>query len=67
MSNHRSSRRRDYGRRQKEVRDRRSTDLPIDLEGPTGWARAGAWASDSLAPLRSGAHRTGTSLDGAGA
>lgn len=35
---HGSSRRRSYGRRQKELRDRRGLDLTIDLDGPAGWS-----------------------------
>jgi hypothetical protein len=38
-----NSRRRSYGRRQKELRDRRGLDLTIDLDGPTGWPNGGAW------------------------
>ena len=43
MSGHNSSRRRSYGRRQKDLRDRREAEMVIDLEGPTGWPRGGAW------------------------
>ena len=51
MSNaHGSSRRQAYGRRMKDLRDRRSTDLEIDLEGPGGWNRGGAWDSDQSMP-----------------
>ncbi len=51
MSNaHGSSRRQAYGRRMKDLRDRRSTDLEIDLEGPGGWNRGGAWESDGRLP-----------------
>ena len=47
MSNsHGSSRRQAYGRRMKDLRTRRSSDLEIDLEGPSGWNRGGAWDSD---------------------
>lgn len=40
---HGSSRRRSYGRRQKELRDRHEGDLSVDLEGPLRWPRGGAW------------------------
>ncbi len=47
MSNtHGSSRRQAYGRRMKELRTRRDHDLDIDLEGPGGWNRGGAWEAD---------------------
>ena len=39
MSGHRASRRRDYGRRQKDVRSRRAEAPAIDLDGPELWAR----------------------------
>ena len=51
MSNaHGSSRRQAYGRRMKDLRNRRSTDLEVDLEGPGGWNRGGAWESDRTLP-----------------
>ena len=43
MSGHNSSRRRAYGRRQKDLRDRNESEMTIDLEGPSGWPRGGAW------------------------
>ncbi len=43
MSGHRASRRRDYGRRQKDVRARRVDLPPIDLDGPALWVRGRAW------------------------
>ena len=47
MSNgHGSSRRQAYGRRMKDLRTRRSSDLEIDLEGPSDWSRGGAWESE---------------------
>ncbi len=49
MSGHRASRRRDYGRRQKDVRSRRAAPPAIDLDGPELWARARAW---HLGPVR---------------
>jgi hypothetical protein len=51
MSGHNSSRRRAYGRRQKDLRDRPGSEMVIDLEGPSGWPRGGAW--DRPAPSRS--------------
>ncbi len=50
MSGHGSSRRRNYGKRQKDLRDRRTFDLSVDLEGPAGWPRGGGWD----APLKVG-------------
>ena len=47
---HGTSRRRSYGRRQKELRDRRDGELSIDLEGPGTWPRGGAWG---MGPIRS--------------
>ncbi len=48
---HGSSRRQAYGRRMKDLRTRRRTDLEVDLEGPEGWSRGGAWDDDaSMAP-----------------
>lgn len=59
MSNgHGSSRRQAYGRRMKDLRTRRSTDLEIDLEGPSDWSRGGAWDADR--PL----HRASLNVDG---
>jgi hypothetical protein len=46
MSGHRSSRRQSYGRRQKDVRDRRIDDMQVDLDGPNGWLRARSWTAD---------------------
>jgi hypothetical protein len=43
MSGHRSSRRQSYGKRQKDVRGRHLDEMPVDLEGPSGWLRAGRW------------------------
>ena len=48
-SRHGNSRRQAYGRRMKDLRTRRSTDMEIDLEGPAGWSRGGAWDSDRSA------------------
>lgn len=51
MSNgHGSSRRQAYGRRMKDLRTRRSTDPEVDLEGPTGWNRGGAWDDERQLP-----------------
>jgi hypothetical protein len=52
-SRHGNSRRQAYGRRMKELRTRRSADMEIDVEGPAGWSRGGAWDSDRS--LHSGA------------
>lgn len=44
MSNgHGSSRRQTYGRRMKDLRTRRDSELDVDLEGPQGWSRGAAW------------------------
>jgi hypothetical protein len=40
---HTSSRRRSYGRRQKDLRERRATDLVIDQDGPRHWPRGRGW------------------------
>lgn len=51
MSNaHGSSRRQAYGRRMKDLRTRRSDDVAVDLDGPSGWTRGSAWGDDR--PLR---------------
>jgi hypothetical protein len=53
MSNgHGSSRRQAYGRRMKDLRTRRGSDVAVDLDGPSGWSRGAAWDDDR--PL----HRT---------
>lgn len=58
MSNgHGTSRRQAYGRRMKELRDRRGSDLEIDLEGPSSWSRGTEW--DEREPL----HRSRLSPD----
>jgi hypothetical protein len=47
MSNgHGSSRRQAYGRRMKDLRTRRGADAEVDLEGPAGWSRGGAWEEE---------------------
>jgi hypothetical protein len=69
MSGHRSSRRQSYGRRQKDVRDRRIDELQVDLEGPSGWLRARGWVDHETqhpAPTPRG-RRTGPSLGSASA
>lgn len=40
---HGASRRRNYGRRQSEVRHRHESDLAIDLQGPETWPRGSGW------------------------
>ena len=49
-SRHGNTRRQVYGRRMKDLRTRRSSDMDIDLEGPTDWNRGGAWDSDRPMP-----------------
>jgi hypothetical protein len=57
MSNgHGSSRRQAYGRRMKEVRTRRGSDVEVDLEGPSGWSRGSAWDDEQQ-------HRSSLSVD----
>jgi hypothetical protein len=44
MSNgHSSSRRRNYGRRQRDIRRRGLPDMPVDLQGPDAWPRGSGW------------------------
>ncbi len=62
MSGHRASRRRDYGRRQKDVRSRRAEAPAIDLDGPELWARARAW---HLGPVSQAPMTTSRSDDAA--
>ena len=45
-SRHGNSRRQAYGRRMKDLRTRRASDLEIDLDGPAGWSRGSDWDSD---------------------
>ena len=52
-SRHGNSRRQAYGRRMKDVRTRRSSDLEVDLEGPNGWSRGGDWDGDQPLPRAS--------------
>ena len=52
-SRHGNSRRQAYGRRMKELRTRRNSDVEVDLEGPSGWSRGGNWDGDGS--LHSGA------------
>jgi hypothetical protein len=56
-SRHGNTRRQAYGRRMKELRARRGTELEVDLDGPTEWSRGGAW--DAERPL----HRASLRLD----
>lgn len=69
MSGHRNSRRQSYGRRQKDVRDRRGHEMDIDVEGPSGWLRARGWSDadiDRPAPSPRG-RRPGPSMGSASA
>jgi hypothetical protein len=69
MSGHRSSRRQSYGKRQKDVRDRRIDEIHPDLEGPSGWLRARGWVDADVerpAPAPRG-RRPGSSLGSASA
>jgi hypothetical protein len=61
MSNgHGSSRRQAYGRRMKDLRKRRASDLDVDLDGPSTWNRGAEWdESDAL-------HRPRLSVDDGG-
>jgi hypothetical protein len=43
---HGASRRRSYGKRQKDMRERQSADMSVDLEGPARWPRGSSWESD---------------------
>ena len=52
-SRHGNSRRQAYGRRMKDLRTRRSSDMEVDLDGPNGWNRGGAWDSDQPMPRSS--------------
>jgi hypothetical protein len=62
-SGHGSSRRQAYGRRMKDLRTRRSTQIEIDLEGPSDWSRGGAW--DDERPLHRGSFDVDTGARGA--
>ncbi len=44
---HGSSRRQAYGRRMKDLRTRRGTELAVDLDGPHDWNRGTAWDEES--------------------
>ena len=52
-SRHSNSRRQAYGRRMKDLRTRRSSDLEVDLDGPSSWSRGGAWDDDRPLPRAS--------------
>ena len=68
MSGHRSSRRQSYGRRQKDVRDRRIDETHVDLEGPSGWLRARGWVEADERPAPGTRdRRSGPSLGSASA
>jgi hypothetical protein len=43
---HSSSRRRNYGRRQTELRHRRSDGAIPDADGPASWPRGSEWEAD---------------------
>jgi len=52
---HGASRRRNYGKRQKDVRERLPSDLSIDLDGPVRWPRGSSWdVSDASSSSRWG-------------
>jgi hypothetical protein len=70
MSGHRSSRRQSYGKRQKDVRGRHLEEMQVDVEGPSGWLRAGGWVETDPGQRSSGsqqARRSGSSLGSASA
>jgi len=53
MSNgHGSSRRQTYGRRMKDLRTRRASDMRVDLDGPNDWSRGAGWDDDRPMPRR---------------
>jgi hypothetical protein len=65
---HSSSRRRNYGRRQTELRHRRGDGTILDAGGPASWPRgsgwerdndAGAWRADLGGPGRGQPHAGG--------
>jgi hypothetical protein len=43
MSGHNASRRRNYGRRQRDIRRRGLPEMQVDLEGPDSWPRGRGW------------------------
>ena len=47
MSGHRAYRRREYGRRQKDVRGRHTETPAVDLDAPALWVRGRAWGAGS--------------------
>jgi hypothetical protein len=55
---HSTSRRRNYGRRQREIRRRQELDLPIDLQGPDAWPRGSGWAAASDPSSSAGSSRS---------
>jgi hypothetical protein len=40
---HNARRRRNYGKRQRDLRDRRGTPLDVGLDVPAHWPRGAAW------------------------
>jgi hypothetical protein len=44
---HGNSRRQAYGRRMKDLQNRRGDSLEVDLDGPSGWSRGSAWDDES--------------------
>ena len=52
-SRHGNTRRQAYGRRMKDLRTRRSSDLEVDLDGPGDWSRGGAWDAERPMPRAS--------------
>jgi hypothetical protein len=59
---HTSSRRRAYGKRQRDLRDRRALgELVVDQDGPLHWPRGRAWDGDPGS--RHGADVTGGRRD----
>lgn len=59
---HAATRRRTYGRRGRDLRERHLPDVTIDLEGPTGWTRGSGWSGQGSP---SGTSEPGTA-DGSG-
>lgn len=52
-SRHGNTRRQAYGRRMKDLRTRRGSDIEIDLDGPGDWSRGGVWEGEQPMPRAS--------------
>jgi hypothetical protein len=63
-SSHSSSRRRNYGGRQRDIRRRGLPELQIDLDGPDSWPRGSGWDRSERLHTDYGSGPSGSDIGG---